>query len=81
MPLRLSFFDDPLLRLTPPLQLNDPFDSKPTQTGIEKKLQFFFDEGNEFGDPLEDLEGAREAYENNLRNGLDQFGVISLRKV
>ena len=30
MPFRLSFFDDPLLRLTPPSDLNDPFDSKET---------------------------------------------------
>lgn len=75
MPFRLSFFDDPLLRLTPPSDLNDPFDSKPTQAGIEKKIKFFFD-----GEP-EDAEaepGIRTAYEKDLRNGLDRFGIISL---
>lgn len=75
MPLRLSFFDDPLLRLTSPLELNDPFDSKPTQAGIEKKLNFFIGEDDEFG---KSAEGIRETYENDLRNGLGQFGVISL---
>ena len=78
MPFRLSFFDDHLLRLTPPSELNDPFDSKPTQIGIEKKLQFFIDEDNELGDSEGSPEDIREAYENDLRNGLDQFGVISL---
>ena len=77
MPFRLSFFDDPLLRLTPPSDLNDPFDSKPTQAGIEKKLKFFFDDR----DDLEDAgaeSGIRAAYEKDLRSGLDRFGIISL---
>lgn len=75
MPFRPSFFDDPLLRLTPPTELNDPFDSKPTQAGIEKKLKFFFDSD------LEDAEaepGVKAAYEKDLKNGLDRFGIISL---
>jgi len=78
MPLRFAFFDDPLLRLTPPSVLNDPFDSKPTQAGIEKKLEFFINEDNDFGDEPADPESIREIYENDLRNGLDKFGVISL---
>ena len=80
MPFRLSFFDDPLLRLTPPSDLNDPFDSKPTQAGIEKKIKFFFDDRDD-RDDLEDAEaesGIRAAYEKDLRSGLDRFGIISL---
>lgn len=78
MPLRLSFFDDPLLRITPPSELNDPFDSKPTQIGIEKKIQFFISEDSEFGDYQASPESIKETYENDLRNGLNEFGVISL---
>jgi hypothetical protein len=75
MPLRPSFFDDPLPRLTPPSELNDPFDSKPTQKGIEKKLKFFFDEQD---DPTPAPNNIRSAYEAGLKTGLDQFGIISL---
>mgnify|MGYP001039227092 CR=1 FL=1 len=78
MPLRSSFFDDPLLRLTPPSELNDPFDSKPTQAGIEKKLKFFFDDQDEFEGPESDFRNIRTTYEGDLKNGLDQFGIISL---
>ncbi|MBN3469693.1 DUF2971 domain-containing protein [Pseudomonas savastanoi pv. phaseolicola] len=78
MPFRLSFFDDPLLRLTSPSDLNDPFDSKPTQAGIDKKIKFFFDEqgGGETG--AVDSENIRSTYERGLRDGLDKFGIISL---
>lgn len=75
MPFRTSFFDDPLLRLTPPYELNDPFDSKPTQKGIEKKTEFFFDEQ---GDSTPTPHNVRAAYEADLKNGLNQFGIISL---
>ncbi|WP_434707124.1 DUF2971 domain-containing protein [Pseudomonas sp. R1-1] len=78
MPLRDSFFDDPLLRLTPPSGLNDPFDSKPTQAGVEKKLKFFFDERDEFKDTDPKSVSIRAAYERDLKTGLDQFGIISL---
>lgn len=78
MPFRLSFFDDPLLRLTPPSDLNDPFDSKPTQAGIDKKLKFFFDDQGEYEDADPKSEGVRSTYERGLRDGLDQFGIISL---
>lgn len=78
MPLRPSFFDDPLLRLTPPSALNDPFDSKPTNIGVEKKLEFFFAEDSDSRNQSEDTEGIRKSYENDLRTGLDNFGVISL---
>jgi len=73
MPLRLSFFDDPLVRLTPPSALNDPFDSKPTEIGIEKKLSFFM-RHNEESNP----EKLREIYKNDLETGLNQYGIISL---
>lgn len=78
MPLRFSFFDDPLLRLTPPSALNDPFDSKPTQTGIERKSNFFFDASEGWGEPKLDESELRKSYEDRLRTGLDDFGVISL---
>lgn len=41
MPLREEFFEDPLLRLTQPHALNDPFDSKPSSLAISKKVNFF----------------------------------------
>lgn len=78
MPLRSSFFDDPLLRLTPPSELNDPFDSKPTQAGIDKKLKFFFDDQDELDDTKYSSIDIRSSYERDLRNGLDRFGIISL---
>lgn len=78
MPLRFEFFDDPLLRLTPPSALNDPFDSKPTKIGIEKKTNFFFDDGETLGKPKVYGPDLRQSYENRLRTGLDDFGVISL---
>ncbi|OOE55442.1 DUF2971 domain-containing protein [Salinivibrio kushneri] len=82
MPLRASFFDDPLLRLTPPSKLNDPFDSKPTDAGIEKKMAFFFDDCDHFDDGIEeeefDPEQVKKSYENDLRSRLDEFGIISL---
>lgn len=85
MPLRDSFFDDPLLRLTPPAKLNDPFDSKPTDAGIEKKMAFFFDDSDHFDDGIEegepeefDPEQVKKSYENDLRSRLDEFGIISL---
>ncbi|KPG93533.1 DUF2971 domain-containing protein [Pseudomonas sp. RIT-PI-r] len=78
MPFRLEFFEDPLLRLTPPSNLNDPFDSKPTQSGIDKKLKFFFDDQGEYESSKLKSEGIRSTYEKGLRDGLDQFGIISL---
>lgn len=78
MPLRSSFFDDPLLRLTPPSDLNDPFDSKPTQAGIDKKIKFFFDDQEELNNTEYNSIGIRSSYERDLRSGLDRFGIISL---
>lgn len=78
MPLRHSFFDDPLLRLTPPLELNDPFDSKPTKEGIGKKIKFLLDEASENGNSHTDTLNLKSIYEKDLRNGLNEFGVISL---
>lgn len=76
MPFRASFFDDPLLRLTPPSALNDPFDSKPTQLAINKKSHFFFNASREDDDePNDEL---RSYYENDLRYCLERFGIISL---
>lgn len=78
MPFRSSFFEDPLLRLTPPSDLNDPFDSKPTQAGIDKKIKFFFEDQDELDDTESNSIDIRSSYERGLRNGLDQFGIISL---
>tara|TARA_Y100001938_G_scaffold135436_1_gene197111 strand:- start:2464 stop:3390 length:927 start_codon:yes stop_codon:yes gene_type:complete len=78
MPFRSSFFDDPLLRLTPPSELNDPFDSKPTQTGIEKKLKFLFEDQDEADNSGIDPQDIRATYEDSLKKGLDQFGIVSL---
>jgi hypothetical protein len=72
MPFRASFFDDPLLRLTPPGSLNDPFDSKPTNLAVEKKVSAFYD----FGDPVKDSE--KKYYRESLKEGLQEFGIISL---
>lgn len=77
MPFRVSFFDDPLLRLTPPSALNDPFDSKPTQLAINKKSDFFFNARRADDDEPDDDE-LRSFYENDLRHGLEKFGIISL---
>lgn len=77
MPLRKEFFEDPLLRLTPPSALNDPFDSKPTDSGIERKSVFFFEP-----DPLDDektpSKQLQEYYKRDLETGLEQYGIISL---
>ncbi len=77
MPLRKEFFEDPLLRLTPPSALNDPFDSKPTDSGIERKSIFFFEP-----DPLDDenisSQKQKEYYKRDLEYGLEQYGIISL---
>lgn len=77
MPFRTSFFDDPLLRLTPPSSLNDPFDSKPTEIAINKKIDFFFYANGE-DDYEYDSPDIRSTYEDDLRNGLERFGIISL---
>lgn len=78
MPFRTSFFDDPLLRLTPPFELNDPFDSKPSQAAIDKKMEFFFDGGNDFEESDTNSIDIRSTYEDDLRTGLNNFGIISL---
>lgn len=83
MPFRESFFDDPILRLTPPSSLNDPFDSKPTNSAIEKKSNFFIDASrypfdDEINNSYEDDESIRKYYSEDLRNKLESFGIISL---
>lgn len=74
MPYRLEFFDDPLLRLTPPLSLNDPFDSKPSVPAIEKKTAAFFD----MGSTIMVSEYELKTYRRSLEGGLDKYGVVSL---
>lgn len=74
MPLRMEFFDDPLLRLTPPSQLNDPFDAKPSNAAIQKKSSFFCDIEWEEDNKAE----IDEHYKTSLESGLEDFGVISL---
>lgn len=80
MPLRKEFFEDPLLRITPPSLLNDPFDSKPTIDAVKRKLAFMI---AKYGD-----EGAGNVTDNQMRrhsslvrylkSGLDKFGIVSL---
>jgi len=74
MPLRLSFFDDPLLRLTQPHGLNDPFDAKPSEIAIDKKMAFFADAYGADMTPQK----LEDCYRKDLENGLDDFGIISL---
>lgn|GEM_PF-2319917 len=74
MPLRPNFFDDPLLRLTPPTSLNDPFDSKPTTLAIEKKAAAFFDSS----DSKKVKKSARDHYCQSLETGLNHYGIVSL---
>ena len=47
MPFRLQFFEDQLLRLTPPNDLNDPFDAKPSIEAIRRKAAFMVDQHGE----------------------------------
>lgn len=72
MPLRDGFFEDPLVRLTPPYALNDPFDSKPSNFAINKKTDFFF-EGKGKKKEI-------EYYTKSLIEKINSFGIISLTK-
>jgi hypothetical protein len=80
MPLRHEFFIDPLLRLTQPYSLNDPFDSKPTKEAIRKKIAFMSDymgEGAGFvSDEVIDLQHCDTR--KYLKTELHKFGIISL---
>jgi len=78
MPFREVFFDDPLLRLTPPSELNDPFDSKASQAAIDKKMEFFFSGIDGLDEPETNSVEIRSTYESNLRTNLNNFGIISL---
>lgn len=80
MPLRQEFFSDPLLRLTQPYSLNDPFDSKPTKEAIRKKIAFMTDNMGEGASFVSDEEitlkhGDTRKY---LETELHKFGIISL---
>ncbi|WP_304635565.1 DUF2971 domain-containing protein [Pseudoalteromonas sp.] len=80
MPLRQDFFNDPLLRLTQPYCLNDPFDSKPTKEAVRKKIAFMSDDMGEGAGFVSDEEinlkhaDTREYLETELH----KFGIISL---
>ncbi|GAA4354461.1 DUF2971 domain-containing protein [Kangiella marina] len=80
MPLRMDFFDEPLLRLTPPLCLNDPFDSKPTREAIRKKVAFMSDEEGEGAGYISDenLDTVYSRFKEFLEEGLNNFGIVSL---
>ncbi|WP_162144622.1 DUF2971 domain-containing protein [Photobacterium halotolerans] len=69
-------FSDPLLRLTPPSELNDPFDAKPTKSGVEKKVDFFFQDSIDSDNELST--DTVEYYKNELESKLNGYGVISL---
>lgn len=72
MPLRKEFFEDPLLRLTPPYALNDPFDSKPSSFAISKKINFLF-EGK-------GRKSQIAHYKKSISDNINRFGIISLTK-
>lgn len=80
MPLRKEFFGDPLLRLTQPYNLNDPFDSKPTKEAIRKKIAFMTDDvGEGVGFVTDDEINSKHArIRKYLETELHKFGIISL---
>lgn len=79
MPLREQFFEDQLLRLTPPNGLNDPFDAKPTIEAIRRKVAFMVDQYGEGAGYLSDTEllSHRDTVEY-LEDELNKYGIISL---
>lgn len=80
MPLREDFFRDPLFRLTPPYDLNDPFDSKPTKEAIRKKIAFMTDSIGEGAGYVsdEDIELQHGDLSRYLETELHRFGIISM---
>jgi len=80
MPLREDFFRDPLFRLTPPYDLNDPFDSKPTKEAIRKKIAFMTDRIGEGAGYIsdEEVELKHGDLSRHLQTELHRFGIISM---
>lgn len=74
MPLREEFFNDPLLRITPPYLLNDPFDTKPSNVAIERRLSSLTN-----GDCVSELnEDLNNALKVNLLRCFNYLGIISV---
>lgn len=75
MPLREEFFNDPLLRITPPSFLNDPFDTKPSNVAIERRLSSLTNGGDCVNDFNEELNNALKV---NLLRCFNYLGIISV---
>lgn len=76
MPLRKDFFIDPLIRLTGPAELNDPFDSIPSDASVIKKTEHLARAAN-----LSEKEFNRKIYitkDFDVKKRLMEVGVISL---
>lgn len=79
MPFRAQFFEDPLLRLTPPNHLNDPFDAKPSIEAIRRKVAFMTDQYGEGAGFINDSELSRHVdIVDDLKTKLNKYGIISL---
>ncbi|EGR0724564.1 DUF2971 domain-containing protein [Vibrio cholerae] len=79
MPFRLQFFEDQLLRLTPPNDLNDPFDAKPSIEAIRRKAAFMVDQHGEGAGFLTDADLLHHADTvDYLKSELSKYGIISL---
>ncbi|EIV8503604.1 DUF2971 domain-containing protein [Vibrio parahaemolyticus] len=79
MPFRKQFFKDQLLRLTPPNDLNDPFDAKPSLEAIRRKAAFMVDQHGEGAGLLTDV-GLLDHVDivDYLKSELSKYGIISL---
>lgn len=75
MPLRDAFFHDPLLRITPPYFLNDPFDTEPSNVAIERRISCLTNSGDYANEFNEDLINALKV---NLLRCFNYLGIISV---
>ncbi|HAS8321937.1 TPA: DUF2971 domain-containing protein [Vibrio vulnificus] len=79
MPFREDFFEDPLLRLTPPCDLNDPFDSKVSHEAINRKAAVMTNDFGTYAAMRSDFDLSNHSnIVDYLKNELDNYGVISL---
>tara|TARA_Y100000310_G_C20692193_1_gene823064 strand:- start:3654 stop:4562 length:909 start_codon:yes stop_codon:yes gene_type:complete len=79
MPYRKEFFEDPLLRLTPPSGFNDPFDSKPSEEAMAKKLAFLAcEDGEECRKPTHELIKKMGPEREDIVRELKNLGIICL---
>lgn len=79
MPYRKKFFEDPLLRLTPTSDFNDPFDSVPSKEAILKKLAFLScEDGEEYKEAKPELFDKMHTEKADVQGDLDGLGVLCL---